>query len=146
MWWDTIPLEDMTTEQWESLCDGCGRCCLIKAWDGDEIKMYPVACKLLDCSSGKCKNYIDRQQIVPDCIKDTPDNIDMPGLLPQTCAYKRIQKGQGLLWWHHLVSGSKDTVREAGISVIDIVHGNEDRIPISRFAEYMQKPILDDVG
>src|SRR6185437_9090302 len=99
--WDDKPLNEMTPEEWEALCDGCGRCCLIKLEDED---------------SGRCTDYPGRQSKVPDCIKLTPENVVTTSWIPTTCAYRRIAEGRGLAWWHPLISGDPETVVAAGVS------------------------------
>ncbi len=109
----------MTREEWESLCDGCGRCCLLKLEDADtgEIHYSDVACKLLDHNSCRCSKYPRRHKLVPDCIVLTPDNLHELDWMPSTCAYRLLRDGQELYWWHPLVSGDPATVHLAGISV-----------------------------
>ena len=112
------PLAELTAEQWEALCDGCGKCCLVKlrCADTDRIYFTDVACKLLDAESCRCGNYPARKRLVPDCVvldKDTVDGLDW---LPQSCAYRRRVEGRDLAWWHPLVSGDPETVHRAGIS------------------------------
>ena len=109
----------MSKSEWESLCDGCGLCCLHKLEDLDsgEISHTNVACRLLDSQSCQCRNYPLRKKLVPDCIILTPDQVaDFPWL-PESCAYRLIGEGKDLFPWHPLISGSKETVHEAGISV-----------------------------
>lgn len=117
--WQTKALHEMTGAEWESLCDGCGRCCLNKLEDEDtgEIKYTDVACRLLDLESCRCTSYEDRQRFVPDCRRLTPQNVGTIPWLPQTCAYRLLAEGKDLEWWHPLVSGDPNTVIEAGISV-----------------------------
>ena len=117
--WKTTPLGQMNRKQWESLCDGCGRCCLEKLRDGDTDELYftNVACKQLDLRNCRCKDYKHRQQIVPDCVQLTPRNIRRLDWLPETCAYRLVAEGRDLHWWHPLVSGDPRTVHQAGISV-----------------------------
>ncbi len=110
----------MTDAEWESLCDGCGKCCLLKVEyeDTGEIQSTSVACKLLDLESCQCSNYPRRRTYVPDCIDlKTVPNLAALSWLPQTCAYRLIANGEDLADWHPLVSGLPDTVHEAGISV-----------------------------
>lgn len=116
--WKTTSLEDMTTEQWESLCDGCGKCCLFKL-DDDEGRVYHtrISCKLLNPNTCQCSNYTQRKSIVPDCITLTVESIPKFNWLPETCAYKLIFHGKDLPKWHYLVSGSRQTIHDAGISV-----------------------------
>ncbi|QFS99346.1 hypothetical protein FIV06_18070 [Labrenzia sp. THAF191b] len=117
--WKTRTLEDMTQAQWESLCDGCARCCLNKLedWDTGEIVWTDVACTLLDGTSCRCKDYHSRATIVPDCIQLTPGEVRTLTWLPPTCAYRLVREGKDLYWWHPLVSGDPETVHLAGISV-----------------------------
>lgn len=117
--WEHKTLEEMTRSEWESLCDGCGRCCLVKLQDDDtdEIHLTRLSCRLLDVGTCRCSDYRNRHRQVPDCIAIDPDKVRSLDWLPSSCGYRRIEEGRGLEWWHPLVSGSKDTVHEAGISV-----------------------------
>ena len=117
--WETKTLEQMTAEEWESLCDGCARCCLIKLEDPDDgsFAHTDVACFLLDHQSCRCADYACRREKVPDCIQLSPDNIGALGFMPPTCAYRRLAEGRGLPWWHPLLSGDPESVHWAGISV-----------------------------
>lgn len=110
----------MSPAEWEALCDGCGRCCLVKLEDEDsgEIITSDVHCKLLDGETCRCTNYPERQKHVPDCIKLTPQNVRTLKWIPRTCAYRRLAEGRGLAWWHPLVSGDPQTVVDAGVSVM----------------------------
>jgi len=117
--WETIALDDMTPQQWESLCDGCGRCCLNKLENEEtgEIFHTDVACRLLDPDTCRCASYEDRKRYVPDCQILTHQNLRRYPWLPSTCAYRLLAEGGSLYWWHPLVSGNPETVHEAGISV-----------------------------
>jgi uncharacterized cysteine cluster protein YcgN (CxxCxxCC family) len=117
--WNTKPLVDMTQEEWESLCDGCGRCCLHKLEDIDtDLVFYTnVICHLFDEESCRCSDYPHREQKVKDCLLLNPTNESQFKWLPTSCAYRRLAEGKNLEWWHPLVSGSRETVHEAGISV-----------------------------
>ncbi|MDB5562351.1 MAG: YcgN family cysteine cluster protein [Hyphomicrobiales bacterium] len=117
--WDEKPLSEMSQTEWESLCDGCGRCCLVKLEDDDsgEIITSDVRCQLLDGDTCRCTDYPNRQKKVPDCIKLTPENVATIKWIPTTCAYRRLAEGRGLAWWHPLISGDPETVVAAGVSV-----------------------------
>lgn len=109
----------MTRAEWESLCDGCGKCCLHKVEDSDsgEIWYTRVACRLLDLASCRCTRYAERSRYVPDCIALTPELISEFHWLPATCAYRLVAEGKPLFDWHPLVSGDPDSVHRAGISI-----------------------------
>jgi uncharacterized protein len=117
--WKTKTLEQMTPDEWESLCDGCGRCCLHKLRDTEtEALSYTnVACHLLDLKQCRCRDYTHRTRRVPDCVNLTPATVREVDWLPPSCAYRRIAEGKGLAWWHPLVSGDPRTVHQAGVSV-----------------------------
>ncbi len=117
--WKTKSLADMTPEEWDALCDGCGRCCLEKLEDNDTDKILytAVACQFLDTYRCSCTVYEQRKKLVPDCLWLTPDNIIQFHWLPATCAYRILSEGKDLQWWHPLVSGDANTVHKAGISV-----------------------------
>ncbi len=117
--WETKALRDMSQQEWESLCDGCGRCCVVKLEEEDTGAIYPtsVSCRLLDTNTCRCTDYDNRHDEVPDCVKLNRDNVSRLGWLPDTCAYRRIAEGRGLAWWHPLVSGTPRTVVDAGISI-----------------------------
>lgn len=109
----------MTPSEWESLCDGCARCCLNKLedWDTGEIIWTDVACTLLDQKTCRCKDYENRIDVVPDCVPLSVDVLPTIAWLPPTCAYRLIGEGRDLYWWHPLISGSAETVHQAGVSV-----------------------------
>jgi len=117
--WKTKKLNEMTLQEWDSLCDGCAKCCLHKLEDQDtgELAYTDVACHLLDTNSCHCRNYGERTFLVPDCVELVPTNLSELRWLPPTCAYRLIKEGKDLYWWHHLVSGSREDVHEVGISV-----------------------------
>ncbi|MCQ4348430.1 YcgN family cysteine cluster protein [Pseudomonas stutzeri] len=116
--WKRKPLAQLDRDEWESLCDGCGLCCLQKLEDEDDGSVYytRIACKLLDLDSCLCSNYAERQRFVPDCIRLTPEQADQFRWLPPTCAYRLVAEGKDLLPWHHLVCGDRRAVHEARIS------------------------------
>jgi uncharacterized cysteine cluster protein YcgN (CxxCxxCC family) len=117
--WKSKKLHDMSAEEWESLCDGCGRCCLHKLRDPDTeaLAFTEVACRLLDLRSCRCTNYANRCRRVPDCVALTPAVIAELDWLPPSCAYRRLAEGKDLPWWHPLVSGDPESVHRAGVSV-----------------------------
>ena len=117
--WRRKTLDELTGPEWESLCDGCGRCCLNKLEDVEtgEIAWTNVACKLLDGELCRCKDYLNWHAKVPDCIALTPKVVPQLNWLPPTCGYRLVAEGRDLYWWHPLVSGDPATVHEAGISV-----------------------------
>lgn len=117
--WKRKPLAAMSKAEWESLCDGCGKCCLHKLQDEDTgaLEHTNVACRLLDLDTARCKDYGQRRRHVPDCVKITANTVSMLPWLPSTCAYRLLAEGRELPWWHPLVSGNPDTVHRAGMSV-----------------------------
>ena len=119
LFWKTKTLADMTTAEWESLCDGCGRCCMLKLEDEDtdEIYMTRIACKLLDIGKCRCQDYPKRHKKVPDCLQLNVELVQSLSWLPETCAYRLVDEGQDLAWWHPLVSGDPESVHQAGVSV-----------------------------
>ena len=121
--WKTVPLPRLTDAQWESLCDGCGMCCLQKYQDQDsgEVRYTAIACRFLNVHECRCSVYRRRQQRNPRCITLTPQNIADMHWLPETCAYRLVAAGKDLNWWHPLRSGDPDSVHEAGVSVRDKV-------------------------
>jgi uncharacterized cysteine cluster protein YcgN (CxxCxxCC family) len=117
--WRAKRLRDMSREEWESLCDGCGKCCLHKLQyeDTGEVHYTNVACRLLDLGSCRCTNYDQRQRQVPDCVALKPENLLQLNWLPSTCAYRLLANGKELPWWHPLVTGDPNSVHAAGQSV-----------------------------
>lgn len=140
--WEAKTLEQMSPEEWDTLCDGCGRCCLIKLEDDDTNLVHTtrLACSLLDVKSCSCRDYPNRHKVMHDCLSIDPESLKELDWLPSSCAYRRIADGRGLAWWHHLVSGSKDTVHEAGISVRNFAR-TERGIKNTSFYRY----IIDDL-
>lgn len=117
--WEHKTLAEMSRDEWEALCDGCGRCCLVKLEDDDDGEIYftDVACQLLDLASCQCTNYPERLTYVPDCIQLTPEKVASLPWLPATCAYRLLHEGRTLFPWHPLISGDAASVHRAGISV-----------------------------
>ncbi len=119
--WKEKRLSQMNHDEWESLCDGCGRCCLHKLEDEDDGQIYytRAACTLLDVSSCRCKDYGNRETLMPDCIQLSVDHAQYFDWLPETCAYRLLAEGEPLPEWHPLITGDPTSVIKAGISVRD---------------------------
>lgn len=117
--WRQKTLAQMSEQEWESLCDGCGKCCLNKLIDDDTDELYytSACCKLLDRHTGQCSDYLRRFKQVPDCVKVSLDDSDGFGWLPPTCAYRRLNEGRDLPNWHPLLTGSTTAMHQAGQSV-----------------------------
>jgi len=124
--WEQKSLGEMDEAEWESLCDGCGHCCVLRFQDEDtdEIFVTDVVCHQLDLDQIQCSCYTDRQVKVPECLVVTPENAGQ-SWLPPTCAYRLIAEGKPLPAWHHLVSGDRNAVHEAGASVFGRVISEE---------------------
>ena len=118
LFWEA-PLETLDRAQWEALCDGCGKCCLLKAEDEDDGQIYMtnIACKLLDVNNAQCSDYRRRRYYVPDCVRLTRTKLEQFDWLPDSCAYKVRARNEPLPEWHYLISGSRETIHEAGASI-----------------------------
>ena len=114
-----LPLNRLKPDEWEALCDGCGKCCLHKVEDADTGRIYPtnVACRLLDRETAQCSNYRHRRAYVPDCLRLTPAKLREIEWLPDTCAYVLRAEGEPLPDWHYLVCGDREAIHRAGMSV-----------------------------
>ena len=117
--WKTKKLPEMTTEEWESLCDNCGKCCLHKLEDEDSgaIVFTSVACKLINLTTCRCTRYNERTQLVPECLNLKQNDFTQYHWLPSTCAYRLFNENKDLPAWHPLVSGSSASVKKAGVSI-----------------------------
>jgi uncharacterized cysteine cluster protein YcgN (CxxCxxCC family) len=138
--WRRKAMKDMTPSEWESLCDGCGKCCLNKLQEEDDPKITyytSVGCVLLDGATGRCCDYANRQAKVKDCVQLTPRNLRRLHWLPPTCGYRLVAEGRDLYWWHPLVSGDPETVHAAGISVKGKVAASEADVPDSELESYI---------
>ena len=136
--WETKNLIDMNENEWESLCDKCGKCCVIKLEDFDtqEVHYTNVSCKLLCEESASCKDYKNRKSIVSDCIILSPDNLKDLKWMPKTCAYKLLNEGKKLPYWHPLLSGNDKEIVNSGNSVKNRVT-NENEIKIKDLPDYI---------
>jgi uncharacterized protein len=140
--WKSKSLEEMTNSEWESLCDGCGRCCLVKLEDADDASrtfFTDVGCRLLDGETCRCRDYPNRTAKVHDCVRLTPRNVKKIVWLPPSCAYRLLADGRDLYWWHPLVSGDPETVHSAGISVRGRVRAGEDEVPDDQLEDWIVK-------
>ena len=133
--WEKKTLSEMSSVEWDSLCDGCAKCCLHKIEDEDsgEIFYTKVACNQLNLNSCRCKNFSERTVLVDDCIELTKEKLESLKWLPQSCAYRLLNEGKGLPWWHHLVSGDQNSVHAAGISVKDRCVSETDVVDIEDY-------------
>ena len=117
--WKRKSLSEMTADEWESLCDGCGMCCMLKVQDEDtgDVFYTDVACRLFDIETCRCTDYANRAKKVADCLVLTPGEKEAYEWLPDSCAYRRVANGQELPGWHPLITGRPESVHEAGISM-----------------------------
>lgn len=116
--WETSSLDEMSEQEWESLCDGCGLCCLVKIEDEDSAEVFntTVSCRLLNIENCRCSDYENRLVEAPMCIKLTLENLPEMHWLPDSCAYKRLYRGDALPDWHPLITKNKNSVHDAGVS------------------------------
>jgi uncharacterized cysteine cluster protein YcgN (CxxCxxCC family) len=137
--WKAKPLAEMSEAEWESLCDGCGRCCLVKLEDEDDGRIYftDIGCRLLDGETCRCRDYANRSARVDDCVRLTARNLAELNWLPPTCAYRLLANGRDLYWWHPLVSGDPESVHAAGVSVQSRVARDEDSVPEDKLADHI---------
>ena len=119
-WWEAKKLSEMDDAEWESLCDRCAKCCLLKLEDEESGDVYytDVTCELMDSGDCSCTQYAERRRLVPECIKLTKDNLAQVEWMPLSCAYRRLMEGRGLADWHPLVTGDKRSVHQSGNSVL----------------------------
>ncbi|MDE8349180.1 MAG: YcgN family cysteine cluster protein [Acidocella sp.] len=130
--WRVKPLAEMSKAEWESLCDGCGRCCLhkLRDEDTDEISFTNVACRLLDLKTSRCSDYPNRRKKIPDCVQLTPAKLETVDWLPPTCAYRLLGEGKDLYPWHPLISGRAESVQTAGVAVAGRALSERDAGPL----------------
>lgn len=119
-WWKQKTLAEMSRDEWESLCDHCAKCCLIKLEDEDDRTVYytDIACDLLDGKTCQCGDYANRETLVPECLRLTPDNLEPLYWMPPSCAYRLLNEGKNLPTWHHLVSGDGESIHRMKQSVV----------------------------
>lgn len=136
--WEQKRLSQMTHDEWESLCDGCGRCCLHKLEDADNGDVFytKAACDLFDITQCRCQDYAHRTDRVAGCVELSVKQAQYFNWLPPTCAYRLLAEGEGLPWWHPLISGTTETVIKAGVSIRDIAQ------PLSEIDELQDAVVL----
>ncbi len=119
LFWETKTLAEMSSEEWESLCDGCGKCCLNKIIDDDTEELFytNTTCKLLNIKQCNCNQYEQRLSLVPECTVISLENLPKLDWLPDSCAYRRLYLGKHLPSWHPLLTGSKNQMHKKGMSV-----------------------------
>ena len=137
--WQRKSLSQMTNSEWESLCDSCGKCCLNKLEEEETDRTYytDVGCRLLDGQTCRCRDYGNRQELVDDCVRLTPQSLKSITWLPPSCAYVLLSEGKDLYWWHPLVSGDPETVHTAGVSVRGRVRDSEVNVPDADLEDYI---------
>jgi len=136
--WQQKSLQQMTQREWELLCDGCGRCCLLKLLDEDTDELFftRVSCYLLDIESCRCQDYEHRKLRVPQCLQLRQMTEAEFQWLPASCAYRRLAEGRGLPRWHPLVSGDSNSVQAQGISIRGYAL-SEDHIHADELAQHI---------
>lgn len=142
--WKTKTLEQMSPTEWEQLCDGCGRCCLIKLEDEDtgDVHLTRLACELLNVRTCRCKDYGNRFEKMPDCLNIDVEKVRTLTWLPATCGYRVVAEGRDLAWWHPLISGTPETVHQAGVSVRGFAK-SEKRVKEENYVRYIIADLAD---
>ena len=145
--WETKRLEQMNPDEWESLCDGCAKCCLIKLEDEDtgDIALTRLDCKLLDAETCRCSDYDNRKKIIPDCVILTPKDVSELRWMPKSCSYRLIHEGRRLPDWHHLISNDRDLVHRQNASIMGRTL-SEDTLFDPDDAEQIEEWIVDWEG
>lgn len=146
--WQAKRLEQMTAQEWESLCDGCGLCCLVRFEDEDTGEIIPtrVSCRLFDDKLCRCSDYENRKKHVPDCIKLTPHNIEALEWMPKSCAYRRLHEGRDLAAWHPLITGDPESVHRAGVSIRSQTVNERDLADPDDAIDYLAEDLLVERG
>ncbi len=144
--WETKTLAEMTVPEWESLCDGCGLCCLVRFEDEDTGDIIPtrVHCKLFDPEACRCSDYANRKKYVPDCIKLTPHNIEALEWMPLSCGYRRLHEGKDLPRWHPLITGDPNSTHKAGVSMRGQTISETQFDDIEDAADYVAWDLVED--
>ena len=143
--WETKKLSEMNFSEWESLCDGCGKCCLIKLEDQQgKIEYTNVACKLLTLNSCPCNDYQNRREKVKDCVKLSPKNINEIKWMPSTCSYKLIFEGKNLPSWHHLITNDKSSIHNAHQSVKEKVIKEKSNMDFEKYIIANENSIFEN--
>ena len=116
--WEQYSLEQLNTEEWEALCDGCAKCCLLKVFNKKKTYMTNISCSKLEQDSCRCSDYKNRQKNVKNCIKLTKDNLRKNlKFLPSSCSYKLLDEGKALPHWHYLITNDKESVHNVNQSI-----------------------------
>lgn len=115
--WEHYSLAELNAKEWEALCDGCGQCCLVREVGKNTVRVFNITCELFDANHSRCSDYHHRFTKVPHCHPLTPDNVPLYSWLPESCAYRRLHKGEPLAHWHPLIAGNRQLMREQGITV-----------------------------
>jgi len=136
--WETKHLEEMTRQEWESLCDSCGRCCLHKLQNDftEEIFYTQIVCHLLDQKTCQCTKYLERSVLVPSCVTMKPEDAKKLSWMPNTCAYKLLANDKPLPHWHPLITGNRDAMIEEGIAITGKVISEND-VPEENWEDYI---------
>ena len=145
--WQAKPLWAFSAEEWEAVCDGCAKCCLVKLEDEaepDTVYFTDVACRLLDLATCRCTDYANRTERVPGCARLAPDRLDLLAVMPPSCAYRRLAEGRGLPAWHPLVSGEPTAIHSAGRSVKGRVTSEAEIDPDELEEHLVDWPFRDD--
>ena len=159
--WETKTLDEMSQQEWESLCDGCAKCCLHKFIDDEaadedltptdhlhtheQIHYTNIACSLLNTKTCQCSQYENRTSLVPDCVKLTKENIKDIFFMPPSCAYRRLNEGRGLPSWHPLLNkGKKHIMHQKGMSIRNKTVFETD-VDINEFEDYIALWPLEDI-
>ena len=136
--WVYKPLAEMSKAEWDALCDGCGKCCVLKLEDADSGEIYAtdVGCKLLNCQNAQCQDYENRQTHVPDCVVLNVENLSTLTWMPKSCAYRCLYEGRDLPNWHPLVTGTQQSVIDSGHSVAGRIFP-EDSVDMQDLSEHI---------